>query len=134
TEIVRAINAHLQRHIGSLAEVMIASQAASGSFVTSIIPTSAGPDAVAHLTASFSRELLESTDLSHWSVEPVSVVTAIGDGINALPKLTGQVIGALGELPLLGISVGAGGCSLSLVVHASDSDNALRQLHQAAVS
>lgn len=134
TEIVRAVNAHLQRHIGSPAEVMIASQAASGSFVTCVIPTSAGPDAVAHLTASFTRELIESADLSRWSVEPISVVTAIGDGINAAPKLTGQVIGALEELPLLGISVGAGGCSLSLVVRATDSDKALRQLHRAAVN
>lgn len=134
TEIVQAVNAHLQRHIGSPAEVMIASQAASGSLVTCVIPTSAGPDAVAHLTASLTRELLESTDLSHWSVEPVSVVTAIGDGINATPVLTGQVIGALENLPLLGISVGAGGCSLSLVVHAGDSDTALRQLHRAAVN
>ena len=134
TEVVRVVNAHLQRHIGTPAEVMIASQAASGSFVTSIIPNSAGPDAVAHLTASLTRELLESADLSHWGVEPVSVVTAIGDGINTAPKLTGQVIGALGDLPLLGVSVGAGGCSLSLVVRASDSDNALRQLHQAAVN
>ena len=116
----------------SPSEVMIASQAASRSFLTSVIPTSAGPDAVNHLTGSLTRELAESS-LSGWIVEPVSIVTAIGEGINAAPKLTGKVVGALGDIPLLGISVGAGGCSLSLVVRAADADVALRQLHKAAV-
>lgn len=134
TAIVAAVNAHLQQHIGAPADVMIASQAASGSFVTCIVPNSAGPDAVTNLTESFTHELLESAELSHWSVEPVSIVTAIGDGINTAPKLTGRVIDALGDLPLPGISIGAGGCSLSLVVRASDSDTALRRLHKVAVS
>lgn len=134
TEIVTLINAHLQRQIGAPSEVMIASQAASRSFLTSVIPTSAGPDAVSHLTNTLSRELDESTTLNGWGVEPVSIVTAIGDGINTFPKMTGHVISALGEIPLLGVSVGAAGCSLSLVVRAHDADSALRQMHKAAVS
>lgn len=132
TSIVSMVNAHLQRHIGSPSEVMIASQAASRSFITSVIPTSAGPDAVRHLTGSLTRELAESS-LNDWTVEPVSIVTAIGDGINASPKLTGEVISALGDIPLFGISVGAGGCSISVVVRAADADTALRQLHAIAV-
>lgn len=134
TEIVRLTNAHLQRHIGSAAEVMIASQSASRSVITCVIPTTAGPDAVAHLTASLTKELAETTTLRHWTVEPVSIVTAIGDGINATPKLTGRVVSALDDLPLLGVSVGAGGCSVSVIVRAPDSDAALRQLHRAAVT
>lgn len=134
TDIVALINSHLQRQIGSPSDVMIASQAASYSFITTVVPTSAGPDAVNHLTVSLSRELSESPAFSSWAVEPVSIVTAIGEGINASPKLTGQVVGSLNDIPLLGIAIGANGCSISLVVRASDSDSTLRQLHKAATA
>lgn len=133
TEVVALINAHLQAQIGSPSEVMIASQAASRSFLTSVIPTSAGPDAVSHLTTSLKRALDDSPTLVGWHVEPVSIVTAIGEGINASPRQAGHVISALGDMPLLAVSVGANGCSLSVVVRATDADAALRQLHLASV-
>lgn len=133
TDIVKLVNEHLNKQLGSPADVMISAQSASRSFLCSVIPTSAGPDAVNLLIDTLTRELHTHSEFQAWVVEPVVLVTVIGDGINTSPSLIGQVIGALGDLTVLGASFGPGGCSLSLVVRASDGEYALRRLHEGII-
>ena len=130
TDIVTLVNTHLQKQIGSPSDVMVSAQSASRSFLCVVVPTSAGPDAVNHLTDSLTRELQAGEKFRDWGVEPVILVTAIGDSINTSPTLIARVIGALGDLTILGASFGPGGCSLSLVVRASDGEYALSRLHE----
>jgi aspartate kinase len=133
TDIVKLVNLHLQQQLGSPADVMISAQSASRSFLCCVIPTSAGPDAVHHLVDSLTRALRETEQYHHWAVEAVSIVTVIGDSINASPALIARTIAALGDLPVLGASFGPGGCSLSLVVRADDGELALHRLHDAII-
>ncbi|MCU0464559.1 MAG: aspartate kinase [Anaerolineae bacterium] len=130
TDIVRLVNDHLQKQLGTPADVMISAQSASRSFLCSVVPPSAGPDAVTHLVETLGRELAESESHRGWLVEPVSLVTVIGEDINASPGLIAGTIGALGDLSILGASFGPGGCSLSLAVRAADGAYALRRLHE----
>lgn len=133
TEIVELVNKHLEKHIGSPADVMISAQSAARSFLCAVVPTSAGPDAVNHLVDTLTRALHTNEKFKSWMVEPVVLVTAIGDSINSSPSLIGRVIGALGDLTLLGASFGPGGCSLSLAIRASDGEYALRRLHETII-
>jgi aspartate kinase len=134
TDIVRLVNAHLQKHMGSPTDVMISAQSASRSFLCSVIPTSAGPDAVNHLVETLGRELKDSERHQQWMVEAVGLVTVIGDAINTHPALIAQTLGALEDIPVLGASFGPGGCSLSIVVRAPDVEVALRRLHDSIVA
>ncbi|NOG49157.1 MAG: hypothetical protein HND48_06695 [Chloroflexi bacterium] len=61
-------------------------------------------------------------------------MTAIGDGINSVPRLAAKLFAALGDIPILAASFGAGGCSLSLVVSQAEADTVLREIHKVAIS
>ncbi|MBK9122231.1 MAG: aspartate kinase [Chloroflexi bacterium] len=133
-EIAKLIDQHMQREIGTPSDVMIATQSAQRTFITCVVPPSAGPDAVSALVDSLSHELNATGQSMRWHVEQVSIVTAIGDGINSAPRLTAKLFAALGDIPILAASFGAGGCSLSLVVRQAEGDTALREIHRVAIS
>ncbi|MFZ2878009.1 MAG: aspartate kinase [Phototrophicaceae bacterium] len=133
-EIANLVDQHMQREIGTSSDVMIAAQSAQRTFITCVVPASAGPDAVSALVESLGRELNTTGSSPRWHVQQVSIVTAIGDGINSVPRLAAKLFAALGDIPILAASFGAGGCSLSLVVSQAEADTVLREIHRVAIS
>ncbi|MEO8609735.1 MAG: aspartate kinase [Chloroflexota bacterium] len=116
------------------ADVMIASQSSTKSFVCFLIPTSAGPDAV-HSAKQVLEENLSSTpETENWSVNPVSIITAISDRLDEWPELTATVLQTLGKVHILGIAQGPSHCTLSIVVEPQDAEDVLAYIHQLIIN
>lgn len=63
-----------------------------------------------------------------------ALVAVVGERLKATPGLAGKLFGALGDLNVEMISMGANEINLSLVVAASDAPRALAQLHRALMA
>jgi aspartate kinase len=129
SEVVALVNQQMAAQIGLPSDVMITAQSASRSFLCFVVPTSAGPDAIGALSEALGKVLSKTATTVGWHVEPVSMVTLIGEQISSSPHKTGELLAALGDLPVLGLSFGPGACSMTLVVREADSREALRRLH-----
>jgi aspartate kinase len=81
----------------------------------------------AHLGAEFGRGDIERADAS----EEVDIITVVCPGLRGTPGVAGRIFGALGEaaINVLGISFGASDVSISLIVAAEDTREALRLIH-----
>lgn len=111
---------------GTHAEVMIASQSSSQSFVCFVIPTSAGHDALHNLQVSL-EERLPELPRNDWTMLPVAVITVIGSGINEVPNLTTRILMALAGVRILALAQAHS--NLSIVVESHNSERAIQQLH-----
>lgn len=116
------------------ADVMISSQSSTRSFVCFLIPTFAGPDAVHTTRQVLEDNLSENPDTQAWSVQPVTIVTAISANLDAFPQGSASVIRALGNMRVLAMAQGPSHCSLSVVVDTQDGEDALNQIHQLIVN
>lgn len=124
-DLVHTINESLYQTIGVKPDVLMTAQSPNARFLCFIIPTSAGPDALRHITLDLEKRL----DESQWSLTPVTIITAIGTRLNDSPRLLGDILVALDDIPTLAISQGASHCSLSVVVAPHDTDRALHRIH-----
>jgi aspartate kinase len=83
-----------------------------------------------------SVDLIATAEVSVRAFATVSVVreralvAVVGERLKATPGLAGKLFGALGDLNVEMISMGANEINLSLVVAASDAPRALAQLHR----
>jgi bifunctional aspartokinase / homoserine dehydrogenase 1 len=116
--------------IGVRADVMLAAQSSAQSFLCFVVPTSAGFEAVDTVMTVLRARLAEYRDVTPWTVQPVSIVTAIGDKIDQTPSLMGQIFTPLEGIRLLGIAQGPARCSVSLVVPPADAEVTLKRLHK----
>ena len=82
----------------------------------------------AHLSAEFKRGDIEQVETS----AEVDIITVVCPGLRSTPGVAGQIFGALGEagINVLGISFGASDVSISLIVSALDTVQALSHLHR----
>jgi aspartate kinase len=128
--ITALVDETFHKAIGSHADVMISSQSSSHSFLTFVIPTSAGPDALHTTQVSLEARLRQSGAEPLWKVQPVAIITLIGHEIDSSPSLTGTLLAALETRRILGLAHGPSRCSLSLVVDSHIADATLRHLHQ----
>jgi len=119
--------------IGVRADVMLAAQSSAQSFLCFVVPTSAGFEAVDTVMTVLRARLAEYRDVTPWTVQPVSIVTAIGDKIDQTPSLMGQIFAPLDGIRLLAIAQGPARCSVSLVVMPADAETTLRRLHKLTV-
>ena len=120
--------------IGARAEVMISSQTSSQSFLCFVIPTSAGPDAAYITATALEHRLLDEADAFDWSVRPVSIITAIGFGIDRSPTLIAQLLHALDPIAILALAQGPSHCSISFVVEPKETLAALTCVHKLIVN
>lgn len=127
-DILHLINTSLYQTIGVKPEVLITAQSPHARFLCFIIPTSAGPDALRHITLDLEARLSNAN--SKWTLTPVTIITAVGTRLNDSPRLLGDILVALDDIPTLAISQGASHCSLSVVVAPHDADRALRRIHR----
>ncbi|MCL4253233.1 MAG: aspartate kinase, partial [Anaerolineae bacterium] len=126
-DLVHTINESLYQTIGVKPDVLMTAQSPNARFLCFIIPTSAGPDALRHITLDLEKRLGASN--GQWSLTPVTIITAIGTRLNDSPRLLGDILVALDDIPTLAISQGASHCSLSVVVAPHDTDRALHRIH-----
>jgi aspartate kinase len=118
----------------SHADVMISSQSSNRSFLCFLIPTFVGPDAVHAARQAVEDRLRAGSDTHDWSVQPVTIITAIGANLHESPQTAAAILQALNGLPILGMSQGPSFCSLSVVVDVSDAEKALERIHDLIVS
>ena len=113
----------------SHADVMISTQSARQSFACFVIPTTAGPDALHTLRRVLDEELPRRAGPMRWTASTVSIVTAIGVGLNQLHPLACTLFESLSGIRVLALAHGASRCSISFVVDPRDGEKTLTQIH-----
>lgn len=118
---------------GSRADVMISSQSSSQSIITFVVPTSAGADAVSAIQSMLEKTLTKKQDTAAWHVQPVTIVTAIGENINRHLGLTAELLQTLEGIPIIGVTQGPSYCSFSIITSQEYADQALHRIHDLAL-
>jgi aspartokinase/homoserine dehydrogenase 1 len=119
---------------GAPANVTVTSQSSARSFLCFVIPSNARPDAYKNAQKAIEDVLRRKPDTSSWRLRSVSMITAIGAQMNTLPTLAAEILQALSDVQLLAVALGPSGLSLSVIVATEDSETALQQIHQIAIS
>lgn len=119
---------------GIRADVMIASQSSTHSFLCFVIPTNAGPDMTNIVITTLQQRLNEEKITPAWDIMPVAIVTSIGSEINGSPQFIGRIMEKLGNTRILALAQGPSWCSLSLVVEPHDVEDSLHQIHTLTVN
>ncbi|NJN17041.1 MAG: aspartate kinase, partial [Oscillochloris sp.] len=114
------------------ANILLISQASSEQSVCFVVPHAEAVAAVAELrrelSADFSAHNVEHVEL----IEHVVVVAVVGSGMRGTPGIAGQVFGAMGaaRINIVAIAQGSTENNISLVVAATDGDEAVRVIHR----
>ncbi len=132
-QIVERVNEVLTYTAGSPAEVMVASQSSSRSFLCFVIPTSSGPDAARSSVAALRERLAQNPLATDWQVQQVGVLTVIGTDITRNPSIGASVMQQLQAVPLLAVAQGPSGYSLSVVMEPNYLGDALEAVHDLIV-
>ncbi|MCY3833588.1 MAG: aspartate kinase [Chloroflexi bacterium] len=131
--VTRLVGKTLLESLGMRSDVLIASQSAGSSFVCLVIPTSIGFDGVEGLQRALRTKMAEYPEKMPWSIEAVSLVTAIGSSLHRAPNLVSRVLEALDEFEILGMALGASNCSVTLALAQQDSRAAVARIHELIV-
>lgn len=121
------IDAAMQEITGTHAEILLATQSSARSFITFIVPTSAGPDAPHSLQLELEKRLAHLAP--NWVVHAVSVVTVIGAHLAERHDITASAVDAVNGVRLLGVVYNTSRCSLSVIIDPNDAHQTLKQLH-----
>lgn len=115
--------------------VPLITQASSEQSICFAVPAELAESVLSALQKTFVREI-EDEDIDRvWSTEDVSIVTVVGAGMRHTPGISGKVFSKLGNdgVNVLAIAQGSSEVSISLVVDATDTENAVRTLHELIV-
>jgi aspartate kinase len=87
------------------------------------------------IEAEFEREFGRQDIERAWADDDVEIVAVVGAGMRDQPGVAARVFGALGEanINILAIAQGASDYCLSMVVHSSETQNAVQQIHKLVV-
>ncbi len=116
---------------GTNTSVLMISQASSEQSICFIVPQNTTRKVIAALEEAFQQELARKDIDRIWAMEPVAIITAVGEGLRNTPGVAGRLFGALGEagVNIVAIAQGASEVALSLVVNQDDVLAALQALH-----
>ncbi len=115
------------------ANILLISQASSEQSVCLAVPRHEAATAVAELRADLARDF-SAHDVEHIEVISSAVIVAVvGSGMRGTPGIAGKVFGAMGAAAINVIAIAQGSTenNISLVVAASDGDEAVRMIHRA---
>ena len=115
--------------------VPLITQASSEQSICFAVPSETAPSVLKALEEVFIHEI-EDEDIDRvWSTDDVSIVTVVGAGMRHTVGVAGRVFGQLGTsgVNVLAIAQGSSEVSISLVVDHSDTENAVKALHQLIV-
>eukprot|EP00727_Mastigamoeba_balamuthi_P004896 m51a1_g14404 putative aspartate kinase (469) ;mRNA; f:383788-385323 len=113
------------------ASVQLVTQSSSEQSICFTVLSSLAGAVVERLRATFANELLHHEVERVWASQPVSIVTAVGEGLIRTPGVAGKVLGALGErgISSMAIAQGSSDVSISVVVDARSTLDALLAIH-----
>ena len=116
--------------------VPLITQASSEQSICFAVPSDAASSVLNALEKTFAHEIEEDDIDRVWSTDDVSIVTVVGAGMRHTPGVAGKVFSQLGNngVNVLAIAQGSSEVSISLVVDASDTENAVKALHELIVS
>jgi aspartate kinase len=120
----------------TLTNILLISQASSEQSICFAVPEAQADRVVDALQTTFAREL-ERRDINRiWAQKDVDIVTVVGAGMRKTPGVAGRIFTATGQhgVNVIAIAQGSSEHSISLVVDASDGDEALRCIHELAVA
>jgi aspartate kinase len=115
--------------------VPLITQASSEQSICFAVPSETAPCVLDSLEKAFVHEI-EDEDIDRvWSTEDVSIVTVVGAGMRHTVGVSGKVFSQLGNfgVNVLAIAQGSSEVSISLVVASSDTENAVKALHELIV-
>lgn len=133
--ITKMVDDTLFETTGSRADVTISSQSASRSFLCFIVPTSAGGlEAVNAIRTNLVTHLKQLHDTATWNVQPVGIITAIGEGLDQMQGLNATILRQLDGIRIVGLAQGPSYCSLSVIVEQDATEAALQRIHDLVLS
>ncbi|HUH97047.1 MAG TPA: aspartate kinase [Anaerolineales bacterium] len=115
--------------------VPLITQASSEQSICFAVPSETAESVVHQLKDVFSSEI-EDNDIDRvWMTGDVSIITVVGAGMIHTPGVAGRVFSQLGRnnVNVLAIAQGSSEVSISMVVVASDTENAVKSLHELIV-
>jgi aspartate kinase len=112
--------------------VPLITQASSEQSICFAVPSETASSVLDSLQKTFSYEIDEEDIDRVWSTDDVSIITVVGAGMRHTPGVAGKVFSQLGNngVNVLAIAQGSSEVSISLVVDAMDTENAVKALHQ----
>jgi aspartate kinase len=116
--------------------VPLITQASSEQSICFAVPSDSAASVLAVLEKAFTLEI-EDDDIDRvWSTQDVSIITVVGEGMRHTPGVAGRVFSQLGRdgVNVLAIAQGSSEVSISLVVDAADTENAVGALHELIVN
>jgi aspartate kinase len=116
--------------------VPLITQASSEQSICFAVPDEAAEPVVDALEKVFAGELEERDIDRIWRTEDVSIITVVGVGMIHTPGVAGQIFSQLGKnnVNVLAIAQGSSEVSISMVVAAADTENAVKALHELIVN
>jgi bifunctional aspartokinase / homoserine dehydrogenase 1 len=134
TRIASLIDRALYSTTGSHTEVMISSQSSTKTFVCFIIPTTIGPEALRATQNNLLKCLQEVELHTIWQINPVSVITVVGERLDQFDGRIAAILQALDHTRILALGEGPSGHNLSLVVNLEDGEAALNRIHEVIIN
>ncbi|MCI0556599.1 MAG: aspartate kinase [Anaerolineae bacterium] len=115
--------------------VPLITQASSEQSICFAVPSETASSVLEALGKTFAYEIEEEDIDRVWSTDDVSIITVVGAGMRHTPGVAGKVFSQLGNsgVNVLAIAQGSSEVSISLVVDAIDTENAVKALHQLIV-
>ncbi len=116
--------------------VPLITQASSEQSICFAVPSETASSVLDSLQKTFSYEIEEEDIDRVWATDDVSIITVVGAGMRHTPGVAGKVFSQLGNngVNVLAIAQGSSEVSISLVVDALDTENAVKALHQLIVN
>jgi bifunctional aspartokinase / homoserine dehydrogenase 1 len=115
--------------------VPLITQASSEQSICFAVPEESAMPVVNALEKVFANELVDNDIDRIWKTEDVSIITVVGVGMIHTPGIAGKVFSQLGNnnVNVLAIAQGSSEVSISMVVAAADTENAVKSLHELIV-
>jgi aspartate kinase len=118
------------------ASVLMISQASSEQSICFIVPQETARGVMSAVENEM-RDELQRGDIDRvTAMEDVVIVTAVGAGMRGTPGVAARLFGALGDngINVIAIAQGASECGVSMVIAATDTAEALRQIHARVIA
>ncbi len=112
--------------------VPLITQASSEQSICFAVPSESTEPVLLALERAFASEL-ENNDIDRvWATEDISIITVVGAGMRHTPGVAGKVFGQLGArgVNVLAIAQGSSEVSISMVVAAAETEQAVKALHE----
>jgi len=120
---------------GQGASVLMISQASSEQSISFVVPGAAVEPVVRSVEGELARELARRDIDRVWSLDGVTIVTAVGAGMRGTPGVAHRVFGALARAGINVVAITQGSeCSLSLLLAAADARQAVRRIHEEVIA